>query len=104
MSRRGVLLFAAMSVIWGISYLFIRVAVSELTPATLVFFRTALSAAILLPVAFPRGGLRAFRGRWQALVVFSAVEVGIPWFCLSSAEEQISSSLAGLLVSAVPLA
>jgi hypothetical protein len=44
MTRRGALLFAAMCVIWGIPYLLIRVAVRELAPVTLVFFRTSSSA------------------------------------------------------------
>ena len=104
MTRRGLLLFVAMCVIWGIPYLFIRVAVGELAPATLVFWRTAVAALILLPIAVQRGGTPALLGKWQVLVLFAAVEIGIPWFCLSSAEQQISSSLAGLLISAVPLA
>ena len=51
MNRRGALLFAAMCVIWGIPYLMIRVAVRELAPVTLVFFRTAIGALLLTPVA-----------------------------------------------------
>ena len=51
MTQRGWLLFAAMCVIWGIPYLMIRVAVRELTPATLVFARTALGALLLVPAA-----------------------------------------------------
>src|SRR2546423_3295931 len=103
MSRRGLLLFAAMCVIWGIPYLLIRVAVGELSPATLVFFRTGIAALILLPVVLARGGLRPLRGRWIALLVFAAVEVAVPWLMLSSAEQHITSALAGLLICAVPL-
>src|SRR5206468_10299607 len=103
MSRRGLLLFAAMCVIWGIPYLFIRVAVGEISPATLVFLRTFLALLILLPFALRRGGWRDLVARWPALLLFSAVEVGGPWFFLSSAEQHISSALAGLLISAVPL-
>jgi drug/metabolite transporter (DMT)-like permease len=103
MSRRGLLLFAAMCVIWGIPYLLIRVAVGELSPATLVFFRTGVAALILLPLVVSRGGLGPVRGRWVALIVFAAFEVAGPWFLLSSAEQHISSALAGLLISAVPL-
>src|SRR5579864_1627993 len=103
MSRRGLLLFAAMCVIWGIPYLLIRVAVGELTPAVLVFLRTGLAALILLPIAFTRGGLGVIGNRWPWLVLFAAVEVAIPWFMLSSAEQHITSALAGLLISAVPL-
>jgi len=102
-SRRGLLLFAAMCVIWGIPYLLIRVAVGEVSPATLVFLRTAIAAVILLPLVVARGGLRPLAGRWLALVAFAAVEVALPWLMLSNAETHITSALAGLLVSAVPL-
>lgn len=103
MTRRGLLLFIAMSVIWGISYLFIRVAVKELSPVVLVVVRCALAAAILLPIVLARGELRGLFKSWLPLLAFAAVEIGIPWFMLASAEQQITSSLAGLLVSAVPL-
>lgn len=92
-----------MCVIWGIPYLLIRVAVSEVSPAVLVFLRTGLAAVILAPFALSRGGLAPVRGRWIALVAYAAVEVAAPWLMLSSAEQHITSALAGLLVSAVPL-
>jgi len=92
-----------MCVIWGIPYLFIRVAVSELSPPTLVFFRTSVGALILLPFALSRGGLGSVRGKWVPLLFFTAFEVALPWLLLSSAEQHISSALAGLLISAVPL-
>jgi drug/metabolite transporter (DMT)-like permease len=103
-TRRGLILFAAMCLIWGIPYLLIRVAVSEISPAMLVFARTGVAALILLPIAFARGGLGSIGNRWPALVVFAGVEVAAPWFLLSSAEQQITSALAGLLIAAVPLA
>src|SRR5260370_5466262 len=103
MTRRGLLLFAAMCLIWGIPYLFIRIAVSELTPATLVFLRTGVAAAVLLPIAIRRGGLRDLIEKWRPLIIFAAIEIGIPWLALSTAEQHISSSVAGLLISAVPL-
>jgi drug/metabolite transporter (DMT)-like permease len=58
---------------------------------------------ILLPIAFTRGGLGTIGGRWPALLAFTAVEVGLPWYALSSAEVHLSSALSGLLISAVPL-
>src|SRR2546428_1805221 len=103
MSRRGLLLFAAMCVIWGVPYLLIRVAVGEISPATLVFVRTAIAAVILRPFVLARGGWRSIGGRWPAVVAFATVEVAAPWFFLSSAEQHITSALAGLLISAVPL-
>lgn len=92
-----------MCVIWGIPYFLIRVSVSELPPAALVFVRTGAGALILLPIVFMRGGLKTVEGRWLALIAFAAVEVALPWLALASAEQHITSALAGLLVSAVPL-
>jgi drug/metabolite transporter (DMT)-like permease len=92
-----------MCVIWGIPYLLIRVAVRELTPATLVFARTGLAALLLLPIAAMRGELRPLLRSWRPLLVFTVVELGVPWFLLSRAEVHLSSSLTGLLVAAVPL-
>lgn len=103
MTRRGLLLFVAMSVIWGIPYLLIRIAVTDLSPATLVFARTAIAALVLVPIALVRGALGGLGARWLPLLAFATVEIAIPWLCLSSAEQRVSSSLAGLLVSAVPL-
>jgi drug/metabolite transporter (DMT)-like permease len=103
MTRRGLLLFALMSVIWGIPYLFIRIAVAEISPAMLVFGRTAIATAILLPIALTRVDLRPIRACWRWVVAFAAVEVAVPWLMLGSAEQRVSSSLAGLLVAGVPL-
>ena len=103
MTRRGLLLFAAMSVIWGIPYLLIRVAVAEVSPPALVFARTGLGAAILLPIALLRVDLRLVLRAWRWVVALALVEIAVPWVLLSSAEQQISSSLAGLLVAGVPL-
>jgi drug/metabolite transporter (DMT)-like permease len=103
MTRRGIVLFGLMSVIWGIPYLFIRVAVDEISPAVLVLGRTAIAAAILLPIAVLRVDLRPILARWRWVVAFTVVEVAVPWVMLGAAEQHISSSLAGLLIAGVPL-
>ncbi len=103
MSRRGAVLFAALCVIWGIPYLLIRVAVSEVSPAFLVFVRTGLAALLLLPLAARRGQLRPLLPQWRWLLLFAATEIAVPWFLLSRAEEHLTSSLTGLLIAAVPL-
>ena len=103
MTRRGIVLFGLMAVIWGIPYLFIRVAVAEITPATLVFARPRSGTAILLPIAIVRVDLRPVLARWRWLVAFAAVEIAVPWLMLATAEQHISSSLTGLLMAGVPL-
>jgi drug/metabolite transporter (DMT)-like permease len=103
MTRRGLLLFAAMCVIWGIPYLLIRVAVRELEPVTLGFSRTLIAALLLLPIAALRGELRPLARRWLPILVFAVIEIVIPWFFLARAETKLTSSLTGLLIAAVPL-
>ncbi len=102
-TRRGLVLFGLMSLIWGIPYLFIRVAVEEISPATLVFARTGIAALILVPIALLRTDYRSVLARWRWVVAFAVIEMGVPWVLLGSAEQHIPSSLAGLLVAGVPL-
>src|SRR5258708_17674707 len=92
-----------MCVIWGVAYLMIRVAVRELTPATVVFGRTALGALILLPIAMHRRELGVLRSHWRPLLAFAAIEIAAPWLLLATAEKRVSSSLTGLLLATVPL-
>jgi drug/metabolite transporter (DMT)-like permease len=81
----------------------IKVAVSGLTPASLVFWRTACAAVLLVPLAAARGQLRPLLPRWRPLLAYTAAELAIPWLFLSNAEKHLSSSLTGLLIAAVPL-
>ncbi len=103
MSRRGWTLFVVMGVIWGIPYLLIKVAVEELSPPTLVLARTAIGAVLLLPFAIARGQLRPLLARWRPFLIYTVIEICIPWLLLSYAEQRLSSSLTGLLIAAVPL-
>ena len=103
MSRRGVVLFAAMSVIWGIPYLLIKVAVRDLSPDVLVFCRTAIGAALLVPVAAARHQLRPVLVRWRPLLAYTVAELAGPWLLLSTAEQRLDSSLTALLIAGVPM-
>ena len=103
MSPRGWALFAAVSVIWGMPYLFIKIAVEEISPSLMAWSRLALAAAVLLPVAWKLGALRGLRARWRILTLFAAVEMAVPWPLLGFGEVHVSSSLAAILVATVPL-
>ena len=102
MSRRGWALFVAMSVIWGVPYLLIKVAVGELSPVVVVFGRCVIGAALLLPWTVARGHLRPALRHWPWLLAFTVLEMTGPWLLLSYAETRLSSSLTGLLVACVP--
>jgi drug/metabolite transporter (DMT)-like permease len=103
MTRRALVLIAAVSILWGIPYLFIAVAVDELSPAWVAFARTALAALVLLPLAFHARALAGLRDRAGWLVLLAAVQMAGPFLLLGFAEERISSSLTSILVSATPL-
>jgi len=102
-SRRGWILFAAMSVIWGIPYLLIKVADEGVSVPVLVFARTSVAAVLLLPLALRSRQLRVLLPYWRWLVVFALIEIVGPWLLLSNAERQLSSSTTGLLVATVPI-
>jgi drug/metabolite transporter (DMT)-like permease len=102
-SARAWALFATVSVIWGMPYLFIKIAVEEISPSLLAWSRLALAAVVLLPLAWKLGALRGLRERWRILTLFAAVEMAVPWPLLGFGEIHISSSLAAILVATVPL-
>ena len=103
MTRRAWVLFLALGVIWGFPYLLIKIAVREVSPAFLVFVRTGGAALMLAPVAAAKGNLGAVLRRWRPLVIFSVVEIAVPWLLLFNAEKRLASSLAGLLLASVPI-
>ena len=103
MSARGWALFAAVSVIWGTPYLFIKLAVDEMSPGFVAWSRIALGTAVLLPLAWKLGALRGLRDRWRPLVAFAVVEMAIPWPLIGFGEQRISSSLTAILIASLPL-
>ena len=106
MSRRGWFLFILVGFLWGIPYLFIKVAVDPdngFTPATVVFLRTAIGAAMLIPVAIKQKQLiPAIRG-FKYVALYALLEMIGPWILIGTAEQKISSGLAGLLIASVPI-
>ncbi|MFD1051916.1 EamA family transporter, partial [Kibdelosporangium lantanae] len=103
MTRTGWTLFMLMGVIWGLPYLMIKVAVDGVSVPVLVFARTVIGAAILLPIALRRVNWRAIGERWMWVLAFAVLEVIGPWALLSDAEHNLSSSMTGLLIAAVPI-
>lgn len=103
MSKRGWILFTSLGIVWGLPYLFIRIAVEDMSPALVVFGRVVLGAAILMPIVIKRGQFNVIRTHWRGITLFAVIEMAIPFGVLGVAEQKISSSLAGLLIAAVPL-
>jgi drug/metabolite transporter (DMT)-like permease len=103
MDRRAWFWLLALGAIWGASYLFIAIGLRDLSPAMVAFLRIALAAAVLIPVAAAQGALTGARRYAGWLVLVGAVQVAGPFVLISAGEEEISSSLAGILVAAAPL-
>jgi len=103
MTAKGWWLFAAVAVLWGIPYLFIKEAVDSYSPAAIVAGRTLLGAVVLLPIALHRKALRPALAVWPWVLAFGVIEMAGPFFLLGHAEMTLPSGLTGLLVATVPL-
>ncbi len=104
MSKRGWLAFAAMSSIWGVPYLFIKIAVDGgMPPAGVAFARVALAAVVLLVLAARADALRPLRGRMRWVALYGVVEIALPFPLIAFGEQRIPSSLAAILIASVPL-
>jgi drug/metabolite transporter (DMT)-like permease len=103
-TSRAWVAFAAISIIWGIPYLLIRIAVQHgVTPGLLAWGRVSLAAVVLLALAWRAGTLGSLRGRFWVLLCYALVEISIPFPLIAFGETRVSSSLAAILISSVPL-
>src|SRR3954451_19420266 len=93
----------SLAALWGASYLFIKIGLDDLSPAGIVFTRTALAALVLMPFAIKSGGMAPLWRRAPGLFVLAAVQVAGPFLLISAGERHIASSLAGILVAAAPI-
>jgi drug/metabolite transporter (DMT)-like permease len=95
--------FAALGIIWGLPYFFIKLSVQELSPMAVAFGRVTLATLILLPIAWRRGALRSLGKHKAAICAFAFAEFVIPFSVISYGERWISSSVTGILIAMVPL-
>lgn len=101
-SRKDLALFLSVGVIWGTPYFFIAIAIEHFQTPSVVFLRVFLGALVLLPIVIQRGMLRKTLQAWPWVLAFAMLEMVGPWWLITEAEREISSSLAGLLVTTVP--
>ncbi|HVP74458.1 MAG TPA: DMT family transporter [Gaiellaceae bacterium] len=107
MSRRHLTMLVALALLWGASFMFIKVAVRELAPATLILGRLGF-AALTLAVAVPimiggRETLREIREHAGWLVVVALVNTAVPFWLLSWGETRIDSGLASIIQASLPI-
>jgi drug/metabolite transporter (DMT)-like permease len=95
---------AGIAALWGSSYMFIKLALDDdLSAGAIVCLRTALGAAVLLPLALRAGTTDALRGRWHWLALVALMQVVAPFLLITEGERHVASALTGILVAAAPL-
>jgi len=96
----------ALALIWGVSFLFIKVAVHDMSPIVLVLMRSASAcialALIVLVMGRPLFG-EGWRGRIIPFVLLGITGGLLPWAAIAWGEERISIGLASILNSTTPL-
>ena len=102
MSRKGLILFIATGIAWGLPYFFIRIAVEDFSTPTIIFARVVIGSLVLIPLAIHRKALMPAIKQWRWVLAFAAIEMIGPWWLITDAERHISSGLTGLLVATVP--
>lgn len=95
-------LLVALSSMWGLSFLFIELALRELGPLWIVTGRTAIGGVLLLSVVVVRGGLPRGRGLWLRLLTLGVINNALPWTAIAWAQQRLPSGLTGLLMAIVP--
>ncbi|CAN5434935.1 DMT family transporter [soil metagenome] len=103
-SQRWLLGFLVLAIIWGSSYLFIKVGVREIHPLHLTLFRVAIGAATLLVILLvTRDRLPRDLRLWGHLFVVGGVGVALPFTLFGYGEQRVDSTLAGLWNATTPL-
>ena len=102
MTRKSWILFGLVGFLWGIPYLLMKVAVADIPPPLIVAGRTLIGAAILIPIAIKKNTFKDAINGIKFVIPYAVLEMVGPWILITSAEKEISSGLAGLLVATVP--
>jgi len=103
MSRRGLFLFVANSIIWGLPFWLTKILLTELDPSLIVFLRSGIAALILVPLTWRTGALKAALRQWPWVLVFALAQIAIPWWLTGTAQKYLASSFTGLLMTAIPI-
>jgi drug/metabolite transporter (DMT)-like permease len=103
MSRKGWALFALVGVLWGVPYMFMKIAVAELATPVIVFSRLLIGALVLIPLAVHQKTIKDALKYWPYIASYAVLEMVIPWTLITNAQKDLSSGVVALLVATVPI-
>jgi drug/metabolite transporter (DMT)-like permease len=107
MKTKDWLNFWLLGLIWGTSFLWIKIAVADVSPAVLVSFRAffgAIGLGIAILAAKKAGDFwQVLRCHWFDFAFMGLFNIAVPWILISWAEQSIDSGLAAVLNSTMPL-
>jgi drug/metabolite transporter (DMT)-like permease len=104
LNSKARLAFITVSILWGIPYLLIKIAVDDgVPPAFVAWARVVLGGAILLALSWKLGVAAAVRGRLKWLAAFAVAEIVVPFPLIAAGERDVDSSVAAILIAAAPL-
>ena len=103
MSRKSLIYFGLVGILWGIPYLLMKVAVEDFPPSVVVAGRTLIGALILIPIALYRKKFKGAVLGFKFVAFYALLEMIGPWILISIAAQELNSGLSGLLVSTVPI-
>jgi drug/metabolite transporter (DMT)-like permease len=102
--HKGLLEILLLAMLWGPSYLFIKIAVSDIAPLTVVALRTFIGVLLLYVVLqFRKVRLWEYRKLWVHFFVIGIFANGLPWICFNFAIQTISTSLSALINGTTPV-
>jgi drug/metabolite transporter (DMT)-like permease len=102
-SRRAWAAFVIVAILWGVPYLFIRIAVADVSPVVIAWVRVLIAAIVLLPFAASRGGLPLALKRWRWVLLLGAYYMALAWTLIPLAERSLASSLTAIIIAGVPI-
>lgn len=103
MSKKGWALFALVGLLWGVPYMFMKIAVEELSTPVIVFSRLLIGAVVLIPIALHQKSIRPALAYWRYIALYAILEMVIPWSLITNAQKDLSSGVVALLVATVPI-
>lgn len=103
MRARLLLVYLSVCVLWGSTWLVVKVGLLDLPPLRFVGLRMLLAAALLLPFALRGGVARVDGPAWRWLLGIGLLQVTVPYGLLFAGQTMVSSSLAAVLFATFPV-